>query len=74
MQSPEEGKEHSVLWDHNLHIVFGVTLMAVLGASSVSPALPKVADELGVSSAQVGLLNQVTKATLLFSHQAEGRK
>src|SRR4051794_41932212 len=30
--------------------------MAVLGASSVGPALPKVADVLGVSSAQVGLL------------------
>lgn len=30
--------------------------MAVLGASSVSPALPEVARELGVSSGQVGLL------------------
>lgn len=45
------------LWrDRNLHIVFGVTLMAVLGASSVAPALPKVARELHVSTGQVGLL------------------
>jgi ACDE family multidrug resistance protein len=55
-QANEERKGHSVLRDHNLHVVFGVTLMAVLGASSVGPALPKVADELGVSSGQVGLL------------------
>jgi MFS transporter, ACDE family, multidrug resistance protein len=55
-QLTEESKERSVLRDHNLHVVFGVTLMAVLGASSVGPALPKVADELGVSSGQVGLL------------------
>jgi ACDE family multidrug resistance protein len=55
-QAPEESKEHSVLRNHNLHVVFGVTLMAVLGVSSVGPALPKVADELGVSSGQVGLL------------------
>ncbi len=42
--------------DHNLHIVFAVTLMAVLGTSSITPAFPKVVQELGVSSGQVGLL------------------
>lgn len=51
-----EDGERSVPRDHNLHVVFCVTLMAVLGASSVGPALPKVADALGVSSGQVGLL------------------
>jgi hypothetical protein len=34
----------------------GVTLMAVLGSSSVSPAFPKVVAELGISPGQVGLL------------------
>jgi MFS transporter, ACDE family, multidrug resistance protein len=42
--------------DHNLHVIWGVTLMAVLGSSSVSPAFPKVVAELGVSPGQVGLL------------------
>jgi len=42
--------------DHNLHVVFAVTLMAVLGSSSVAPAFPQAAEELGVSSRQVGLL------------------
>ncbi len=51
-----EGKATEVYKDHNLHIVFAVTLMAVLGTSSVTPAFPEVAQELGVSRGQVGLL------------------
>ncbi|TCJ15585.1 MFS transporter [Rubrobacter taiwanensis] len=46
----------SLLRDRNLHIVFGVTLMAVLGASSVTPAFPRIVEELGVSPGEVGLL------------------
>jgi MFS family permease len=42
--------------DHNLHVLWGVTLMAVLGVSSVTPAFPRIVQELGVSSGQVGLL------------------
>jgi MFS family permease len=42
--------------DHNLHIVWGVTLMAVPGTSSITPAFPTIVRELGVSSGQVGLL------------------
>ena len=46
-----------LVWkDHSLHVIWGVTLMAVLGSSSVSPAFPKVVAELGVSPGQVGLL------------------
>ena len=42
--------------DHNLQVLWGVTLMAVLGTSSVTPAFPAIVRELGVSSGQVGLL------------------
>ncbi|CAN5901174.1 MFS transporter [soil metagenome] len=42
--------------DHNLHVLFGITLMAVLGVTSVTPAFPKVIQEFGISSGQVGLL------------------
>jgi len=49
--SPEE-----VHKDRNLHIIFGVTLMAVLGTSSVSPAFPEVQEVFGVSRGQVALL------------------
>ena len=53
----ERGDGSRTVWkDHNLHVIWGVTLMAVLGSSSVSPAFPKVVAELGVSPGQVGLL------------------
>jgi MFS transporter, ACDE family, multidrug resistance protein len=42
--------------DHNLHVLWGVTLMAVLGTSSVTPAFPTIVRDLGISSGQVGLL------------------
>jgi len=48
--------------DRNLQILFGVTLMAVLGVASIAPILPEVSQALGVSHNQVGLL--VTAYTL----------
>lgn len=42
--------------DRNLQIIFGVTLMAVLGVSSITPAFPLMLHELGISGGQVGLL------------------
>ena len=51
-----EGRGEPVYKDHNLHIIWFVTLMAVLGSSSVAPAFPGVREELGVSAGQVGLL------------------
>jgi ACDE family multidrug resistance protein len=39
-----------------LHAIFGVTLMAVLGVSSIAPALPRIAATLGVNPGQTGLL------------------
>jgi ACDE family multidrug resistance protein len=46
----------SVYRDTNLQIVFGVTLMAVLGVSSITPAFPKIVNELGISPQAVGYL------------------
>jgi MFS family permease len=45
-----------------LQAIFGVTLMAVLGVASIAPALPRIAESLGVGAAEVGLL--VTAFTL----------
>lgn len=42
--------------DRNLQIIFGVTLMAVLGVSSITPAFPRIVDELHISRADVGML------------------
>ena len=46
----------TLLRDRNLHVIFGVTLIAVLGVSSITPVFPQVARELGVSPGAVGLL------------------
>jgi MFS family permease len=51
-----------VLWQQNLHIVFGVTLIAVLGVSSITPVFPLVREVFGISAGQVGLL--ITMFTL----------
>lgn len=48
--------------DRNLQILFSITIVAVLGVSSISPVLPKVAEALDVSQNQVGLL--ITAFTL----------
>ncbi|MCA1731161.1 MAG: MFS transporter [Actinobacteria bacterium] len=50
-----EGGE-PVYKDHNLHVIWFVTLMAVLGSSSVAPAFPEIREQFGVSAGQVGLL------------------
>ena len=46
----------------NLQLIFGVTLMMVLGVSSIIPVLPAVMREMGVSAGSIGLL--ITMFTL----------
>ena len=42
--------------DKNLQVIFGVTMMAVLGVYTVIPAFHLIVQELGVSEAEVGML------------------
>ncbi len=53
---PSSTPEGHLLLDPNLNVVFGITLLAVLGVSSVAPVFPTVARELGVAPEAVGLL------------------
>jgi len=46
----------SLYRDRNLQVIFGVTLMAVLGVASITPAFPKISRELGITGGQIGLL------------------
>ncbi len=46
----------ALLSDPNLHVIFAITLMAMLGVASVTPAFPRISAELGVSPQAVGLL------------------
>lgn len=56
------GQERPVYRDPNLHVIFGVSLMGVLGVSSVTPAFPAIVKALGISPQAVGSL--VTAFTL----------
>jgi MFS family permease len=55
-RSTPEDSEARLLSDPNLHVIFGITLMAVLGVSSITPAFPQIADALNLTPGQVGLL------------------
>jgi len=48
--------EKKLYLDKNLQIVFGVTLMAVLGVSSITPVLPRLIQEFDVSAGEIGLI------------------
>ena len=45
-----------VFYNKNLQIIFLITLMAVLGVASITPAFPQIANEFGKSKQSVGLL------------------
>lgn len=48
---------NNVLRDPNLYVIFCMTSMAVVGAFSISPALPRISEELVVSKANIGLVS-----------------
>ncbi|MDU9048307.1 MAG: MFS transporter [Candidatus Electrothrix sp. Rat3] len=55
--NPESQDRRSLLLrDRNLHIIFSVTLMAVMGVASLTPAFPKIIKELNISPRDIGLL------------------
>lgn len=54
--------------DKNLQFVFGVTLIAILGVSSIIPALPGIMKGLSISPVQIGLIISVfTLPGVIFS-------
>lgn len=58
----QQNKQKNLYQDKNLLIVFAVSLIAVLGVGSVTPAFPKLAQALNVPQQNIGLL--VTVFTL----------
>ena len=46
----------SIFWDKNLQIIFSITLSAVMGVTSITPAFPKISRVLEIDSYQVGWL------------------
>lgn len=52
----------ALFWERDLQLIFGVTLMAVLGIASITPAFPEIGRALDLSSQAVGGL--ITAFTL----------
>jgi MFS family permease len=52
----DSGSSKQLLRDRNLHIIFSITLMAVMGVASITPAFPKIIKELNISPGSIGLL------------------
>lgn len=50
------GNPGKFIIDSNLRVLFGVTLMAVLGVASLTPAFPKIAAAFNLTSQKTGLL------------------
>ncbi|MGD2034909.1 MAG: MFS transporter [Bacteroidales bacterium] len=49
-------KERALIYDANLHLIFVVTLLAVMGVASLAPAFPRVIEFFQITKKQVGLL------------------
>ena len=54
-KDPSE-ESRSLLLDTNLQIVFGITIMAIVGVFTIAPALPRIVDGLQITQTQVGWL------------------
>ncbi len=50
------GDPRSPLRDGNLQIVFGITVMAILGTFTITPALPRIVREMRISPSEIGLV------------------
>jgi ACDE family multidrug resistance protein len=48
--------ERSIFRDRNIQIIFGVTLTAVMGVSSITPVFPRLIKEFDITPGQIGLL------------------
>ncbi len=48
-----------IYYDTHLKIIFGITLMAVLGVSSIAPVLPSIRDYFEINKQQAGMLMSV---------------
>jgi MFS family permease len=51
-----------MILDPNLHLIFGITLVAVMGVANLTPAFPKMIQELHIPPSAIGLI--ITSFTL----------
>ncbi|MCB2221508.1 MAG: MFS transporter [Bacteroidetes bacterium] len=51
-----EEKPHRLLRDNNLHIIFSITLIAVMGVASITPAFPTIIEKFNIDREKIALL------------------
>jgi len=56
------GIKRKLYLDPNLHLIFGITAIAVMGVANLTPAFPKIISELQIAPSAIGLL--ITAFTL----------
>ncbi|RLD79702.1 MAG: MFS transporter [Bacteroidetes bacterium] len=49
-------KDEKLLKDRKLYVIFSITLIAVMGVASITPAMPQMAVALNLSETRIGLL------------------
>lgn len=54
--SSARNREKRLLGNPDLNLIFGITLISVMGVASITPAFPKAAQALGVTRQEMGLL------------------
>jgi MFS family permease len=61
-------KDRSILFDSNLNIIFGITLISVLGVASIAPAFPQITAAMGVPREDAAwLISMFTIPGLIFT-------
>ena len=55
----EENTERPPLLDRNIYLIFSITLFAVMGVASITPAFPKIIEAFQIKDKQVGYLISV---------------
>lgn len=48
--------DYPVLRNKNIYIIFGITLLAVMGVASITPAFPSIAEHFEINYKKIGLL------------------
>lgn len=51
--------KNKLLKEKKIYAIFGITIVAVMGVASITPALPKISEALHLSNSQIGLLISV---------------
>ncbi|MFW5705665.1 MAG: MFS transporter, partial [Bacteroidota bacterium] len=70
--SKEHARQPRLIFQINMQIIFAITLIAVMGVASITPAFPKIRDALGLTNQQVGSLITVFTLPGIFLNPVLG--